>query len=183
MNIGLFAPVGSGKTTVLGIFSKQGWTVINQDDIAHQLLTENSIPLSRIFGEEILEQSQISRQKLGAIVFADAQKRQTLEDFLYPLIHSRTKALFRGNTLVEGANLYKVLKVYAFDKTLTITLPLPLLKTRLSNRGHSAPWIEAVLAAQKGLFLAQKKADITITNKGTLQELEESVKKLILSLG
>ncbi|MGL5253843.1 MAG: dephospho-CoA kinase [Brevinema sp.] len=179
MVIALYAPVGSGKSTVLQRFYQNGWTTINQDDLTHQLLNTLSLEIEQLFGSDVIENGLPSRQKLGAKVFSDAAKLQQLEDLLYPLIHQKTRSLIQGNTLIEGANLYKVLHEYPIDKTLTIFVPLDILRQRLTNRGHSKEWIDRVITAQKPLFDAQKQADLSLDNSGSLENLYQHIDSLL----
>lgn len=178
MVIGLYAPVGSGKSTALNFFKELGWTIIDQDVLAHEVLNENTKKIAALFGEEIIENNIISRKKLGSLVFKQKEKLQILEDFLYPIILKKTLALIKGNTVIEGANLYKVIQQYPINKTLTITVPLPLLKQRLLARGHDIQWINNVLSAQEDLFSIQKKADHILDNSGTLNHLKKQIEKL-----
>ncbi|MGL5721039.1 MAG: dephospho-CoA kinase [Brevinema sp.] len=182
MVVALFAPVGAGKSTVLKLFAAKGWTTIDQDTLTHQLLNTHALDIARLFGEEVLENGLPNRKKLGAKVFSDPSKLQMLEDFLYPLIHQKTHALINGNTLIEGANLYKVLNQYSIDKTLTIVVPINVLKNRLLARGHAQEWIDRVLAAQKPLFEAQPQADFSLDNSGTIENLHQNVDALMTML-
>ncbi|MGL5721418.1 MAG: dephospho-CoA kinase [Brevinema sp.] len=179
MVIALYAPVGSGKSTVLSFFAQYGWTTIDQDTLTHSLLNTHAPDIERLFGSDVLENGLPDRKKLGAKVFSDPSKLQMLEDFLYPLIHQQTNSLIKGNTLIEGANLYKVLDKYPIDKTLTIFVPLDILKARLKARGHAQEWIDRVLTAQKPLFDAQKHADFCLNNSGTTEELHHRVMALL----
>ena len=182
MVIALYAPVGSGKSTVLNLFARKGWTTIDQDKLTHQLLDAHAFDIERLFGSDVVENGLPNRKKLGAKVFADSSKLQLLEDFLYPLILQKTQSLIKGNTLIEGANLYKVVHQYPVDKTLTIFVPIDVLKARLIARGHTQDWIDRVLLAQKPLFDAQKKADLSLDNSGTEEALHHRVDSLLATI-
>ena len=179
MVIALYAPVGSGKSTVLKLFADKGWTTIDQDEVAHNVLNAHPTDIEHLFGSDIIENGLPNRKKLGAQVFSDPSKLKQLEDFLYPIIRQETKALIKGNTLIEGANLYRVLEKYPIDKTLTIFVPIGILKSRLIARGHTEEWIARVLRAQQPLFDAQAKADLSLDNSGTKEDLRLRVNNLL----
>jgi dephospho-CoA kinase len=100
--IGLMGGMYSGKSTVASEFGRLGCAVIDGDEIAHELLGENSIKNEIVteFGKGILgRQSEIDRQKLAVIVFGDGEKLQILCEILHPRVTERTKGLiaeYRG---------------------------------------------------------------------------------------
>ncbi len=88
MVIGLTGPTGAGKTTVSRIVRDGGYPVIDADIVARQVV-EPGTPclekLTEIFGMGILNANgALNRTALGAVVFADEQKRALLEGIIYP---------------------------------------------------------------------------------------------------
>ncbi len=86
----------SGKSTVAGEFARLGCAVIDADEIAHQLLDEESTKerVVGLFGKGILnEDGKVSREKLGKIVFEDADKLSALTDVLHPEVLAKSEGL------------------------------------------------------------------------------------------
>jgi dephospho-CoA kinase len=88
--------VASGKSTVAAEFAKLGCKIIDADQIAHELLEREDVKdkVASIFGEGILDSAgKIDREKLGAIVFVDADKLSTLNEIIHPLVLARVEQL------------------------------------------------------------------------------------------
>ena len=97
--IGILGEIGSGKSTVAAEFGKLGCAVIDADRIAHKLLGQSEVreKVVAAFGEEILDEGgDISRGKLGEMVFSDAGKLKRLTDILHPLVLERVEGLIEG---------------------------------------------------------------------------------------
>lgn len=89
--IGLIGGIASGKSIISQHFEKLGATVINCDKLAHEIYepgTECHAKLAAHFGNDILniDDNRINRKKLGAIVFADKQKLNELNQIVWPLL-------------------------------------------------------------------------------------------------
>lgn len=88
--IGLTGGIGSGKSAAADNFREAGITVIDADSIGHNLLEKDPAiqeVVLAIFGEEMLaDNGIISREKLAARAFADAESRQQLNALLHPAI-------------------------------------------------------------------------------------------------
>src|SRR5687767_12933298 len=88
--IGLTGGIGSGKTTVAGLFAEYGVPIIDADQIGRDLVESGQPALQRIvqtFGDDILNgDSTLDRKKLRDVIFHDPKKRRQLEAILHPLI-------------------------------------------------------------------------------------------------
>ena len=83
--------IASGKSLVSRILAGRGMTVIDADDISHEILAHDTSirqEVVRTFGKEVLnEEGEIDRGKLGEIVFfQDSERRKALEAILHPPI-------------------------------------------------------------------------------------------------
>lgn len=88
--IGLTGMIASGKTTVSDMFTARSIPVHNADKVVHRLLGPHGAAIAKIkatFGAEIGDvEIGVDRGKLGALVFADAAARTTLESILHPMV-------------------------------------------------------------------------------------------------
>src|SRR5688572_16315468 len=86
--------MGSGKSTVAGLFAEQGAVVIDADTVVHELLAG---PAERAvldaFPESAGPDGRVDRARLGAAVFPDPARRQALERLLHPLVVRRSEEL------------------------------------------------------------------------------------------
>jgi len=89
--IGLTGSIGSGKSTVSNFLAALGAAIINADELGHEALkpnTETWQEIVRHFGKGILKNDdEIDRQKLGEIVFNDAQALAQLNQIMHPRMY------------------------------------------------------------------------------------------------
>ena len=71
--IALIGFFGSGKTTAAKYFEKLEAEIILADEIGHELLTKSKIQeaIRDIFDNTVFVKNEISREKLGNLVFSD----------------------------------------------------------------------------------------------------------------
>ena len=90
LKVGLTGSIAVGKSFVLRKLAELGCHVIDADVIARDVVAPASAGLKLVaaaFGTEILrEDGALDRARLGAIVFADEEKRAQLNSILHPLI-------------------------------------------------------------------------------------------------
>src|SRR5205085_3665691 len=88
--IGLTGGIGSGKSVVGGMLAELGAYVIDTDKVGHRVYAPGSEGFGRIvetFGRDVVAaDGTIDRKKLGAVIFADAEKRGALNAIVHPLI-------------------------------------------------------------------------------------------------
>lgn len=193
MILGITGKSGSGKHTVAKYFQQRDWKILDADKIAHKLYR----PYLRIwrdvvdrFGEGILKTNDIiNRQKLRKIVFAGTpESNQALKD-LNGIVHPELKRYIKDevyfqkkrkkNTIVVAA-LWKELGLpNVCDKVLLIKAGDALAFERINKRdGIDFEMYEAYTQNQTNL----PKADFTVKNEGTFQELYKKLNKIISEL-
>ena len=104
---GLTGGICSGKSTVTAMVRGLGATVIDADQVAHELV-EPDQPLfeavASAFGREVVgTDGRIDRGRLGAIVFADPKVRRRLEELLHPAIIQECERRIRQAQLSGAA--------------------------------------------------------------------------------
>jgi len=141
--IGITGILGSGKTTVLSSFEKEGCGVISADEIVHLLLKQPEI-VSRIairLGKRFLTATgRINRRKLAADVFANPSRRVRLERILHP-------AVFRTmeKRILDAAGRYAIIALEVpllfetksesrFDKIVVVSATPEIIRRRVKPR-------------------------------------------------
>lgn len=111
MILGLAGKSGSGKNLLSTYLERKGFRHFDLDLRAHKVLDESAEQLSRTFGGEILHSNgMVDRKKLGALVFSDPEKKQKLQNILYPILEEgireelkkEDKAVLNGALLSES---------------------------------------------------------------------------------
>lgn len=102
MVVGLTGQTGAGKTTVCGVFESNGFTVINADLIAREVMRKGLpclVELADCFGEKILtDNGELDRKYLSNIVFNDKCKLEQLNSICYPYITSEILNQIKNNS-------------------------------------------------------------------------------------
>ncbi|MEE8603601.1 dephospho-CoA kinase [Euzebya tangerina] len=89
--IGLTGGIASGKSTVSSRLRKvHGWAVVDADRVARDIVEPGQPALAEIaehFAPDVItDDGTLDRARLGAIVFADDDSRQTLNQITHPRI-------------------------------------------------------------------------------------------------
>ncbi len=90
--VGVTGGIGSGKTAVTDFFASKGIYIADADVAARAVVEPGKPALKEIvqrYGQAILNNGTLNRQKLRAIIFADPTERQWLEGLLHPLIEQQ----------------------------------------------------------------------------------------------
>lgn len=187
--IGLTGGIGSGKSTVAEILKKLGAVVIDLDHIGHEVLRKDSVVYKKIisvFGEGILnDDGEIDRTKLGKIVFSDEGALQRLNKIVHPAIDKRVREETIKNRrkgikvmVMEAAAMLENERAWQADEIWVITTTMENAVKRIKDRpGYTE---EIAMSRIKSQFTNEdrlKKADIVITNNGTLEDLKSRVIK------
>jgi len=190
LRVGLTGGIASGKTTVAAMFRAHGARVLEADRIAHRLMAPGQPAYEEIvtaFGKEIVSaDGSIDRKRLGAIVFADAARREELNRIVHPrVIAEQEKELARiaaaepgAVAIVEAALLVEAGYHKQLDK-LVVTWCRPEQQLeRLQALGLSREGAERRIAAQLPAEEKRRLADYVIDCSGSLAETERQVEQV-----
>ena len=91
MIIGITGSIACGKSTVSNYLKSKGYIVIDADKIGHEALDDDYVKEKLIlaFGNEILEDNKINRQKLGELVFGNSSNLNVLNSIIHPEIRKK----------------------------------------------------------------------------------------------
>jgi len=186
--VGLTGGICSGKSTVAAMFRRFGATVIDADQVAHELV-EPGQPLfetvASAFGREVVgADGRIDRRRLGAMVFADPKARRRLEAILHPIIIEESERRIRqagvsgtAVCLIDAALLIESGWHARFDAVILVEASEAVRLDRLVGaRGLSRD--DAMLRIRSQMPQEEKRhhARYVIENEGPLEETERQVK-------
>jgi dephospho-CoA kinase len=128
----------------------------------------------------------VDRNALGKIVFADSARRRELEEIVWPATRKLTLALLkeeenRGTefVVVEVPKLFESGWDKLADAVWTVESPRGEVNSRVEDRsGLDESEIDARVAAQLTPEQRIEKADVTIMNDGTLEELRTQISRI-----
>ena len=184
--VGLTGGIGAGKSTVANMFAQLGALTIDADQLARQAIEKGSPGFSEVvsaFGEEILTDGEINRQRLGAIVFKDAAKRKQLEAIVHPRVQealaNKIKSLSPGDILIyEIPLLVETGAAKKFDYVITVESDIENRLDRLFERGLEEDEAQRRIDAQASQSEREAVADFVIVNDGERADLFGEVAKV-----
>jgi len=180
--VGLTGGIASGKTTVGGLLSELGATVIDSDEVAREVVTKGSVGANQIielFGEELYAAGELDRKALAELIFEDNSKRKQLEQILHPLIQKRSRQLFAE---ADGIVVYMIPLLvesaadYPFDAIVTVEAGEENQLQRLMEyREMESAQAKARIKAQATREQRIAVSDVVIDSDCDIQELESRV--------
>lgn len=191
LKIGLTGNIASGKSAVENMFKSLGVPVIDADRVCHDLYKDKSVQDKiklTFLNEDIFENSQISRKKLGNIVFESKEKKQDLENILHPLIIQKIKDFFELNKdqkiiVASVPLLFEAKMEKIFDKIIIVCCDDKTRLQRIINRDNvSETQAWARIKSQMPQTEKISMSDFIINNNGSLEETNNQLKYIIKKL-
>ena len=184
--VGLTGGIGAGKSTVAQFFAELGALVIDADQLARMAIERGSDGFADVmlrFGDEVIVNGDIDRNKLAEIVFSDQEARKDLE----AIIHPRVQALFAeavADLDIDDILIYEIPLLVEtgaaakFDYIITVESDIELRKARLLKKGLYISQIEKRMASQATPEAREAIADKVIRNDGDEDSLLRQVENL-----
>ena len=198
MVIGLTGGIGTGKTTVSKKLRERGYPVIDLDNISREVIKYSKVinKLVQNFGKEILleedvaiSEREISRKKLGKIVFKDEKKVNILNSIMHPPILKKMREEIKeaekkyAVVFVEVQLLFEINLEQEFDMTVLVYSDRKTQLKRVSERdGRDEEEVLNILDSQMDIEIKRKKSSYIIENNLDLENLDREIDKFIEKL-
>ncbi|MEE3999550.1 dephospho-CoA kinase [Tenacibaculum sp. FZY0031] len=191
MVIGLTGGIGSGKSTVVNMFSEfKNIAIYIADDEAKKLMntsTQIKTQLIAEFGEQVYLNNELNRPYLASIVFNNKERLATLNAIVHPIVKEHLQDFIKENSskdyiLYENAILFENGSNSFCDKIITVTAPKDVKINRVIKRDNAT--IKDVKNRMKNQWNEAKKtlqSNYLIENL-TLTKTREQVLKIHNSL-
>lgn len=172
LRIGLTGGIGSGKSTVAGIFSTIGIPVYMADDAAKKLMHSNEelkALLKNKFGDHLFPNNQLDRKLLASIVFNDREKLEQLNAIIHPITIKDAELWMSKQTapyvIKEAALLFESGAAENLDYIIGVYAPQALRVQRVKKRdGLSSDEIMQRINRQINEETKMKLCDFVIIN-------------------
>jgi len=172
--IGLTGGIGSGKTTVAKLFEMLGVPVFYADLEAHRIRNkaEVSEQIVQQFGDGILTENRIDKQKLAGIIFKNDEALRWINNLIHPLVEKEfekwcdiQKEHNPKFVIMEAALIFEANFGHLFDKIIVVDAPEELRIERVMKRENISRQevlqrIEKQMAAEE----KRKRAEMIINN-------------------
>jgi dephospho-CoA kinase len=185
--IGVTGGIASGKSNVISIIKRQGFKVIDCDLINHNLQKINMPIYNAIkeaFGSSyFLDNGELDRKKLGELIFHNEKEKLKLNSISHPIIKEEVlKEINKadGIVFVDVPLLYESKFDSLCDKVICVYLNRKTQIERLMERDHiDYSYAKSKIASQMDLGKKRDLADYVIDSKGSFQETERQVLKIL----
>lgn len=141
LSVGLTGGIGSGKSTVAGIFEVLGIPVLYADTVAKNIMhTDPQIraELQKLFGDSIFVNNQLDRKKLASIVFNDPFQLELLNALVHPAAIDYAKKWVSMQTtpycVKEAALFFESGSAEGIDLMVGVSTPQALRIQRVMKR-------------------------------------------------
>ncbi len=176
--IALTGSIATGKSTVCNLLKLHGYRIIDADAIAHEVLVDKAQEVTALFGTA-------DRTRLGAIVFADAAKRQALEAIVHPEIRRRILTRCEeleplGVPYFVDIPLFFESGAYPFKYSVVVYAPRKQQIARLKKeRGYDEAEATRRIDTQLPIEEKKRRASWVIDNSGDIRHLTREVDQFI----
>ena len=185
MIIGLTGKMCSGKDLAADVFAERGWLIIDEDSVGHQALLEQSVAITDTFGDLVLDElGEVSRRKLGTLVFQSPTALKQLEAIVHPWMVETTKRLIEERTtdhaVINAAILFKMGLHELCDSVLIVRASaLQRVRRCLSRDELSPKQVLKRITSQRSLNRAPKGVDtVTVWNIGSRAQFVRRIARL-----
>ena len=186
--VGLTGGVASGKSTVSAILAELGAVVIDADLLAREVVAPGTEGLAAVveeFGPDVLgPDGGLDRPRLGALVFADLERRRALEAIIHPRVRARAAEIEAaapvGAVVVHDIPLLaETGQAASFDAVVVVDVPAEVQVERMVRvRGMTEADARARIAAQADRDARLAVATYVVENTGSLDELRARVEEV-----
>ena len=190
MIIGITGSIACGKSTISNYLKSKGYIVIDADKIGHEALDDDYVKEKLIlaFGNEILEDNKINRQKLGELVFGNSSNLNVLNSIIHPEIRKKILQKIDKNNdkefiFIDVALLFEAKFDDLVDKIIVVYVDKNTQLTRLMKR-NSISKKEALsrIVSQMSPIEKAKLGDYTVNNNLDVINTYEQVDKVLSEL-
>lgn len=193
--IGVTGPTGSGKTLLTEYFASLNITTINADELYHSMLVPPSLCLDAIrekFGDAVFsENGELSREKLGKIVFNDKEKLDLLNETVLGIVLNEIRrkiAIFekKGNDflIIDAPTLIESGFHHECDTVISVIAPKDERIKRISLRDGISyeRATERVRAQKENSFYIENSHEVIYndsTEAAFIIKIKEAAKKYL----
>ncbi|MEY8416351.1 dephospho-CoA kinase [Tissierella praeacuta] len=196
--VGLTGGISTGKSTVSKIIMEKGYTVIDADKIAREVVEFNKPAYLQIveeFGDGILLYDKtIDRKALGKIIFSSKEDRERLNNithsYIFEAIKLKINQLCLNRTIIflDIPLLFEQYELWAkyniiFDEIWLVYLDKDTQIERLMKRdGILKEEALKKIGSQMDINYKKTKSSNIIDNSGDIEYLKEQIDKLLKGL-
>lgn len=177
---------GAGKSTVCGVFRKNGFRVIDCDDIARKTAEKPEFlgEIGRRFSPEFLNgDGSLNRPAVAKLIYNDAASRDKYQRIIFPYIIYNVTAKIRGSesaVLLDAPTLFESKLDMICTGIVSVCADESVCAKRIAERDNitSQQAMERISAQHDAEFF-RKRSDHFIVNDSTKEDLYDRAEKIV----
>jgi dephospho-CoA kinase len=189
--VGLTGGLGAGKSTALDALGRLGAATLSTDAVVHELYASPELRDAVVarWGEDVAPGGVVDRGAIAAHAFAAPEERAWLESEIWPRVGARIAAWREeiaardpapAAAVVETPLLFEAGMDGIYDATVAVIADETVRAQRAAARGHVG--VDERAARQLPQEEKARRATYTVSNSGTIEELERELSGVLASL-
>jgi dephospho-CoA kinase len=189
--VGLTGGLGAGKSTALDALRRLGAATLSTDAVVHELYASPELRDAVVarWGEDVAPGGVVDRRAIAARAFAAPDERAWLEGEVWPRVGARIAAWREeiaarepppAAAVVETPLLFEAGMDGIYDATVAVIADEAVRAERAAARGHVG--VDERAARQLPQEEKARRATYTVSNSGTIEELERELSGVLASL-
>lgn len=189
LRVAITGNIASGKSCIESILTSKGYSVYDTDSIAHDILATSYKVREAFKNFDILNyKGEISREKLGKVVFSNSEMKKQLEDIIHPEVRNELNKIF--DLLKTNKIVFVSIPLFfeahfedMFDKSILVMTDDNIRLQRLMKRNNlSKEDAQLRIDSQMPQEEKIKKVDFVIKNNSSLETLKSEIKNMLNQL-
>lgn len=184
---GLTGSMGMGKSTVARYLRNKGVSVLDADQIVHELYTGEAVPLIEAVFPGTVRDGAVDRQALAQRALASEEALKKLEAIVHPMVrHTEWRLLLaeqdKGADLVvvEVPLLFETAAHTLFDAIIVVSAPAEAQRERVAARpGMTAEKFQAIAARQWPDAIKRERADFVVDTGVPLEDTYRQIDAVV----
>ena len=178
---GVTGPIGVGKSTVSKIIAKQGFNLLDCDQIVHDLYKEEAVQASirKLIPDLKIVNNDIDRAWLRCYLIDNPKKKKQLEKLVHALVVEKVESELKHSKqpiLVEAAFLFETELYQLCDVTIYVDAPKDKQIEHLKCRGDDVK--KALQLNANYNDKNKEKATVIIINDNDVASLEKQINSI-----
>lgn len=192
--VGLTGMSGAGKTTACKAFRESGFSVVDCDIVARQIVEIGKPALKELFDNfqnVILPDGSLNRRRIADMIFSDKDKLKLFNSIVYPyilykVISDISSYISNGKRLIliDAPTLFESGADKICDRIISVVSDMEKCIERIMDR-DKLTYEQAAnrLSVQHNREFYIEKSDYYIDNCGNYSEFSEKARKLAVNIG
>lgn len=189
LKVAITGNIASGKTFVETVLSSKGYPVYDTDSMAHTILA-TSVEVREAFQDYDItnHRGEISREKLGNLVFAKPDLKKVLEDIIHPEVRKELRKVFNFSGIADIMFVSVPLLFEAhfddmFDKSILVYANDDIRLQRLMIRNDlTEEQAQLRINSQMPQDEKASKVDYIIHNNSSIKDFENEIFNVLKEL-